>query len=107
MADKLIIAVDFDGTLVEHKYPQIGEQIPNAFDTLKMLRKDGHSLILWTCREGKELQDAIDYCLDEGVFFDGHNETPFFKSRKALANIYIDDRNIGGLPSWTDIYNMI
>lgn len=107
MKDKLIIAVDFDGTLVEHKFPAIGEQIPDAFETLRKLRKDGHTLILWTCREGKELKEAINYCLDEGVFFDGHNETPFYKSRKVMANIYIDDRNLGGLPNWNSIYEMI
>lgn len=107
MGNKLVIAVDFDGTLVEHKYPAIGEQIPDAFETLRKLKKDGHTLILWTCREGTELKEAIDYCLDRGVFFDGHNETLFFQSRKVLANIYIDDRNLGGLPNWNEIYKMI
>jgi len=43
----MIIAVDFDGTIVEHKYPKIGSEIPFATDTLKMLIKDGHQLILW------------------------------------------------------------
>ena len=48
----MIIAVDFDGTIVEHKYPKIGSELPFATDTLKMLIKDGHQLILWSVREG-------------------------------------------------------
>ena len=56
----MIIAIDFDGTVVEHKYPEIGEERPFATETLKMLIKDHHKLILWSVREGKLLQDAVD-----------------------------------------------
>lgn len=48
----MVIAVDFDGTIVEHKYPQIGRPIPFAFDTLKQLQNENNTLILWTVREG-------------------------------------------------------
>ena len=50
----MIIAVDFDGTIVEHNYPDIGQEIPFATTTLKMLTKERHRLILWTVRTGKE-----------------------------------------------------
>lgn len=58
----MTIAIDFDGTIVEHKYPKIGDEIPFATDTLKMLIKDGHRLILWSVREGDLLQEAVDWC---------------------------------------------
>ena len=69
------IAVDFDGTIVEHRYPQIGEEKLFAFETLKQLQKLGHSLILWTFRHGKELDEAVEYCRKKGtsspLFSDG------------------------------------
>lgn len=111
----MTIAVDFDGTIVEHKYPLIGEEIPFAIDTLKALQKDHHKLILWSVREDKLLDEAIAWCRERGVEFyavnrDYPEETdsnnPHF-SRKLKVDIFIDDRNIGGLPDWGTIYNMI
>lgn len=111
----MIIAVDFDGTIVEHKYPKIGEEIPFAVDTLKMLQKDHHRIILWSVREGELLKDAVDWCRERGLEFyavnrDYPEETtdnnPHF-SRKLKADIFIDDRNLGGLPDWGSIYRMI
>lgn len=111
----MTIAVDFDGTIVENKYPEIGDERDFATDTLKMLIKERHQLILWTCREGKLLDDALAWCRERGVEFyavnrDYPEETfdnnPVF-SRKLKADLFIDDRNIGGLPDWGDIYQMI
>ena len=111
----MTIAVDFDGTIVENRYPEIGKEIPFAIDTLKMLIHDRHRLILWTAREGKLLDDAILWCKEHGVEFyainrDYPEETtgnnPYF-SRKLKADVFIDDRNIGGLPDWGSIYRMI
>lgn len=65
----MTIAVDFDGTIVEHKYPEIGKEIPFAIDTLKMLIKDRHKLILWSVREGRLLDEAIEYCRARGWSF--------------------------------------
>ena len=65
----MTIAIDFDGTVVENKYPEIGEERMFATDTLKMLIQDRHQLILWTCREGKLLDDAINWCKERGVEF--------------------------------------
>ena len=114
MDGPLKIAVDFDGTIVEHKYPEIGKEIMFAFPTLRALQEQGHQLILWTFRSGQELRDAIEYCRRNGIEFYAVNasypEEEFdedFDSRKIDADIFIDDRNIGGLPSWGEIYQMI
>lgn len=111
----MIIAVDFDGTIVEHRYPEIGQELPFATETLKMLIKDHHRLILWTVREGKLLDDAINWCRERGVeFYAINRDYPEEKkennqhfSRKLKADVWIDDRNLGGLPDWGTIYRMI
>jgi hydroxymethylpyrimidine pyrophosphatase-like HAD family hydrolase len=114
METPLKIAVDFDGTIVEHRYPEIGKEILFAFDTLKALQKQKHLLILWTYRSGKELDEAVEYCRQNGVEFYAVNksypEEEFnenFSSRKIEADIFIDDRNIGGMLGWGEIYQMI
>ena len=58
----MIIAVDFDGTIVEHRYPRIGEEIPFAVVTLKLLQQEKHRLILWSVREGALLDEAVEWC---------------------------------------------
>ena len=112
----MLIAVDFDGTIVTHKYPAIGEEIPFAVDTLKMLRQDGHKLILWSVREGELLDAAVQWCHERGLEFYAVNSNypqgALFadrsdKSNKVIADIYIDDKNLGGLPDWGTIYEMI
>ena len=65
----MIIAVDFDGTIVEHKYPEIGRELPFAIETLKKLQQERHRLILWSVREGKLLQEAVDFCRERGLEF--------------------------------------
>jgi hypothetical protein len=107
------IAVDFDGTIVEHEYPAIGKEKLFAFRTLKELEKLGASLILWTFRSGKELDEAVGYCRMNGIEFYAVNknypEEIFDEtvSRKINADIYIDDRNIGGFPGWSEIWQML
>jgi hypothetical protein len=110
----MTIAVDFDGTIVEHRYPEIGREVPFAIDTLKMLAKEGHRLILWSVREGKLLDEAVAWCRERGLEFyavnkDFPEETLQHDnfSRKLKADLFIDDRNIGGLPDWGLIYRMI
>ena len=111
----MTIAVDFDGTIVTHKYPEIGEEIPFAIETLKMLINDRHRLILWTVREGELLDEAVNRCRERGVEFyavnrDYPEETPETNehfSRKIKADVFIDDCNLGGLPDWGTIYRMI
>lgn len=110
----MIIAVDFDGTIVEHRYPAIGNEIPFAIETLKRLSEERHRLILWSVREGKLLEEAVRFCSDRGLKFyavnsnypeENKNHENF--SRKLKADLFIDDRNVGGLPDWGLIYQMI
>jgi hypothetical protein len=107
------IAVDFDGTIVEHEYPEIGKEKLFAFQTLKELNKLGASLILWTFRTGKELDDAVEYCRQNGVEFYAVNKSypeEIFDesvSRKINADIFIDDKNIGGFPGWSEVWQML
>lgn len=110
----MIIAVDFDGTIVEHRYPEIGKELLFAFDTLKALHSQGHKLILWTFRAGKELEEAVDYCKQNGLTFYAVNANSpgeifdvAVTSRKIYADVYIDDRNVGGFPGWGEIWNML
>ena len=112
--EPMTIAVDFDGTIVEHRYPEIGREIPFAIDTLKMLTKEGHRLILWSVREGKLLDEAVEWCRERGLeFYAVNRDYPEEKindtnySRKLKVGMFIDDRNVGGLPDWGIIYKMI
>ena len=113
MSPTLTIAIDFDGTIVENKYPEIGKPLLFAFETLKKLQEDGHNLILWTYRKGTRLEEAITYCKNNGIIFYAVNksypEENFDESlsRKILADIFIDDRNIGGMMGWGEIYQII
>ena len=107
------IAVDFDGTIVEHEYPKIGKEKLFAFRTLRELEKKGARLILWTFRTGKELEEAVEYCRQNGIEFYAVNKNypeeimDESVSRKIDADIYIDDKNIGGFPGWSDVWQMI
>ena len=109
----MIIAVDFDGTIVEHRYPAIGREIPFAMDTLKLLAQERHQLILWTVREGRLLDEAVEFCRSRGLEFyavnsiypDGESEAQ--RPRKLDVDMFIDDRNVGGLPDWGIIYRMV
>jgi hydroxymethylpyrimidine pyrophosphatase-like HAD family hydrolase len=109
----MIIAIDFDGTIVEHRYPAIGKIRPFAFETLKALQAKKHRLILWSHRSGKQLEDAVQFCHSHGIEFYAVNKNypeevwDENDSRKILADIYIDDHNLGGLPSWGEIFRMI
>jgi hypothetical protein len=107
------IAVDFDGTIVEHEYPRIGKEMLFAIETLKELQKQNHQLILWTYRTGKELDEAVQYCRNKGLEFYAINKNypeeviDEYTPRKIDADIYIDDRNLGGFPGWSAVWQMI
>ena len=109
----MIIAIDFDGTIVEQKYPSIGKIRPFAFETLKALQAKNHQLILWTVRSGALLEQAVEFCRSHGIEFYAVNknypeeEWNENNSRKIIADIYIDDHNLNGLPSWGEIYKII
>ena len=109
----MTIAVDFDGTIVEHRYPKIGTEKPFAVQTLRQLQQEGHRLILFTSREGELLDEAVAFCHERGLDFYAVNSNQPAKalfprnSVKVIADVYIDDRNLGGLPAWDEIYRML
>ncbi|QHI38550.1 hypothetical protein IMCC3317_39430 [Kordia antarctica] len=111
--ESLLIAIDFDGTIVEDAYPKIGSPKIFAFETLKRLEKDGHRLILWTYRSGKRLKEAVAFCKENGIDFYAVNHSfpeEIFEgkvSRKINADYFIDDRNIGGFLGWGEIYQLL
>ena len=101
-----ILAVDFDGTIVEHRYPDIGPPIEGALPCLRLLKREGVMLILWTCRQGERLREAVEWCKAQGIEFDAVNEDcaqtlQAFAGKydgtnyKIYGDRYIDDRNIG------------
>ena len=113
MPNSLTLAVDFDGTIVENRFPEIGKPILFAFESLKKLQEEGHRLILWTYRSGEKLDEAVEFCKKHGLTFYAINksypEEEFDNtiSRKILADIFIDDRNLGGLKGWGEIFQTL
>lgn len=102
-------AIDFDGTVidVEGGYPNIGREREEAIDVLLEMKKAGHKLVLWTCRNGPELQDAIIWCRSRNLEFDAvcdnldSVKTNYGDPRKIVATYYVDDRNAPhGFPGW-------
>jgi hypothetical protein len=97
----MIICVDFDGTLCEHMFPKIGKPYTWVIEKLKIRKQLGDKLILWTCRDGKPLEEAIVWCKQFGLEFDAVNDdlpeikgSFTFKSKKVYGDVYLDDRNI-------------
>ena len=116
----MIIAVDFDGTLVRQEFPNIGPEAPNAFRVLRRLQADGHKLILYTmrsdCLKRNYLQEAVDYCRERGIEFWGVNRNPdqisWTTSPKVYAQVYIDDLAIGvpikdGVVDWDAVEDLL
>lgn len=98
----MIIAVDFDGTIVTHEFPQVGKLVPGALETIAALQKNGHHVFLWTMRGYHNdfkycLEDAVEFCERRGITFDSINYSPGFKtsSPKQHAALYIDDSALG------------
>lgn len=109
----MIIAIDFDGTIVEDAYPRIGKPQSFAFETLKALRQERHKLILWTCRQGKSLEEAVEFCRENGIEFYSINSNYPGEERKpddtpkVVADVYIDDRIVGGFPGWPEVWKFL
>lgn len=95
----MYICIDFDGTIVKHDYPNIGEPVPHAIEAIKWFQSNGHEIILFTMRGGKYLDDAVNYLEDNGIELFGVNTNPIQKtwtdSPKAYGEIYIDDSAVG------------
>ncbi len=95
----MIIAIDFDGTIVTHMYPEIGEPVKGAVSVMQQLIKKGHKIILYTMRSGFELDEAVEYLKSAGIELFGINHNPnqdiWTSSPKAYAQLYIDDAALG------------
>lgn len=110
----MIVAIDFDGTLHDGQYPHIGEPLPGVVEALKGIQEDGHYIILWTCRQGQLLTEAINWMLNYGIPFNRVNDNAPHNTlhygdnaRKVYAHVYIDDSGICGLPDWSSVREMI
>ncbi|MCG8474966.1 MAG: hydrolase [Cytophagales bacterium] len=107
------IAIDFDGTIVEDRYPKIGRAMPFAFETMKALQQEGHDLVLWTYRSGESLAEALAFCEAQGIVFYAVNESypnerlEKGESRKINADVFIDDRNVGGFVGWSRVWQIL
>lgn len=93
----MIIAVDFDGTCVEHVYPLIGDDVPGCVEVLKELLEKGHELFLWTMRDKRPLEEAVRWFKDRDIHLIGVNKNPRWGtgSPKEYAHVYIDDAALG------------
>lgn len=110
----MIIAVDFDGTLCKDAYPQIGEPMPGAVKAMAELSRQGHYLIIWTCRTGERLKDAVNWLRQHHIHFDRINDhcpdnIALYGEggNKIYADVYIDDKALGGFPGWFVAMDMI
>lgn len=118
---KFIIAIDFDGVIAQinkdwvpgtPNYP--GPLVAGAYKCIRQLHQDGHQIIIWTCRGGHNLWLAEQYLEEHQIPYDRINDNVSthydrFKhnTRKVHADIYIDDNQIGGIPSWDEMYEII
>ena len=96
-----IVAVDFDGTLCENKFPNIGKPKAEVIQAIKEYQSFGWKIILWTCRNNGYLTQALEWCKSQGLEFDAVNENlPEVEemfggyTRKIYADVYIDDKNV-------------
>src|SRR5690606_2971968 len=109
----LVIAVDFDGTIVEDAYPKIGKPKLFAFETLKRLQNDAHRLILWTYRSDIRLEEAVDFCKKNGLEFYAVNKSfpaerfDYTDIRKIRDEWFIDERDIRGFYGWGKSYQVL
>jgi len=110
----MTLLVDFDGTLHTGTYPGIGAPAPHAIEMMQKLKADGHRIIIWTCREQEDQEAMVEWLAEHKIPYDQINEHDpemlknfHYESRKVYADIYIDDRNLGGLPSWREIYDIV
>ena len=112
---QMILAIDFDGTIVADEFPHIGEMRAGAKEAINKLHDEGYYIIIWTCRTHARLQEAKQWLTDEGIRYHKINEScpasvevySGIDTRKVFANLYIEDRSIHPLPPWHDIYNKI
>lgn len=97
--EKFPVCIDFDGTLVSHRYPHIGIENKPCVEVLKKWTENGVGLILDTMRDGKELDEAVKWCKEHGIELYGIGKHPtqhtWTDSNKCYGQLSIDDRNLG------------
>jgi hydroxymethylpyrimidine pyrophosphatase-like HAD family hydrolase len=106
----MIIAVDFDGTVVDHRYPEIGDLKAGAKDALKAFKKAGHKIAIWTCRAGKEELAVRQFLIQNDIPFDSINTAvpgTDLGTRKIYADVYIDDKALRFEDNWGEIKRLI
>ena len=111
---KAILAIDFDSTICMSDYPELGVERENAGDVIRQFVKQGYGIVINTCRTNEPLAAAIVWLRDNNIPYHYVNCNfphliEYFNSdcRKISADIYIDDKCLGGLPLWGDIYDII
>ena len=106
----MILAIDFDGTLVDHEYPKIGALKPGAKEALLAFKKAGHKIVIWTCRAGEEERAVRQFMNDNGVPYDVLNAAApgaDLGTRKIYADVYIDDKCMRFDDNWEDLRRLI
>jgi len=111
----MIIAIDFDGTLVVDEFPKIGRLRENAKEVVNLLCNEGYYIVIWTCRTGMRLTEAIDFLNAQGIRFHAVNESHpgnisaygGIDTRKIFADVYIEDKCVFHQHDWMKIYAAI
>lgn len=106
----MVIAIDFDGTVVDHEFPAIGALKPGAREALKAFHKAGHKIIIWTCRAGKHEKDVRTFLIENDIPFDAINNPVMgadLGTRKVYADLYIDDKGLRFEDNWDEMRRFI
>ncbi len=106
----MIIAIDFDGTLVDHQYPEIGALKPGAKEAMIAFQKAGHKIAIWTCRAGEQEQAVRRFLVENGIPYDSINSAvpgTDLGTRKIYADVYIDDKAIRFEDNWSELRRLV
>lgn len=112
--NKKVLAIDFDDTIAVQGYPECGKLIKGAKKVINKLYDEGHHIIIWTCRMEEPAAKAIEFLKKNGIKYHTFNDHAAYikehygnDTRKIFADVYIDDKQLGGLPSWDKIYKIL
>jgi uncharacterized HAD superfamily protein len=107
----MIIAIDFDGTIVEDAFPSIGPERETSIDVMKRLQARGHKIILWTCRDNILLEEAKNWLLERNFKPDSINSNicqyENLGANKVVADLYFDDRGFPPFQGWDQVEHLI
>lgn len=111
----MILAIDFDGTIVTDRFPSVGELRPGAKRCINLLHSEGYYIIIWTCRTQNKALEVAQFLQENGIHFDKINESSPMNvekysgidTRKVYADLYVDDRGLIDIPSWQEIYTIV